>query len=322
LTIVISGGLAHEIFGGGAKAIPSFGPVHAKPQARNVATRPPAAVGATQIGPLAGTAAPRGVKAAPGPAGATSATTFSGLGSSGSAAGAVRYGQPGGPRLVQRDSSLTLASPPARMQGVANQVIATTEQQGGVVESSNVEIQGRSSYASFALQVPSGHLGRLIAALSALASVRALTQNTHDISDGYNQEAALLADRVAERAALLKQLAAATTAAQTASIQQKLSAIEHRISIEHRTIDTLLGEGHNATLQVNLVAGASPRHSKAVAGPLSRAFHDALHALEEILAIALIALAIILPFALSALALWWAAANLRQRARDRAIGAA
>jgi hypothetical protein len=320
LTIVISGGLLHGVFGGGTQ------PVRKTPSFSSAATHAPgikAVTPAARAGvhsTLNRTVAPLG--SSPVPQGTTSATTFSGpAGTSGSAAGPV-YGQAGGPRLVARGSSLTLASPPAAMQGVANQIVAATERQGGVVESSNVEIQGPSSYASFALQVPSGRLGRLIGALSALASVRALTQNTHDITDGYNKETALLADRVAERAALLKQLAAATSAEQTANIQRKLSAIEQRISIEHHTIDALLGAGHNATLQVTLVAGAAAKHSKVVAGPLSRAFHDALHALEEILAIALIALAIVLPFALTALAVWWAAASLRQRARDRAISAA
>ena len=322
LTIVISGGLLNGVFGGGtqpSRTTPSLsGAATHAPGIKAVAPAARAGVSAS-VAPLGSSA----VTQAPSNAtGATSATTFAGAaGTSGSAAGPANA-QARGPRLVQRGSSLTLASPPAAMQGVANQIVAATERQGGVVENSNVEIQGPASYASFALQVPSGRLGRLIGALSALASVRALTQNTHDITDGYNKETALLADRVAERAALLKQLAAATSAAQTASIQAKLSAIEQRISIEHHTIDALLGAGHNATLQVTLVAGAGAKHSKVVAGPLSRAFHDALHALEEILAIALIALAIVLPFALTALAVWWAASSLRQRARDRAISAA
>jgi hypothetical protein len=205
------------------------------------------------------------------------------------------------------------------MQAVANQLVAATEQQGGVVESSNVEIQGAASYANFSLAVPSGRLGALIARLSGLASVRGLTQSTHDITDGYNQETARLADSVAERAALLKQLAVAATAADATSIQHQIDALGRRIAAEHRAIDRLLTEGHTATLQVNIVPGPSTRHHSVAAGPLSRAFHDALHALEEILAIALIALAIVLPFALSALALWWAATTLRQRARERAI---
>ena len=296
-TIVISSGVLN-----GSKQAPHSARALGAPLTRTPAATPTA--NAHTLSPSVSTS---------GPVAATGAA-----GSSFAASPTLR----GAARLVHRDSTLTLATSPASMQGVANQIVAATERQGGVVENSNVEIQGPASYASFALQVPSGRLGRLIGALSALASVRALTQNTHDITDGYNKETALLADRVAERAALLKQLAAATSAAQTASIQAKLSAIEQRISIEHHTIDALLGAGHNATLQVTLVAGAGPKHSKVVAGPLSRAFHDALHALEEILAIALIALAIVLPFALTALAVWWAASSLRQRARDRASGAA
>ena len=299
LTIVISGGLLNGGSGGVSNLRPptTFVPKLATPNA---------VAHARGIAP-SGPTASFGATASPAPAGVS--------GSSNSAA-AVAPNARG--RLVQRDSTLTLATSPATMQGVANQLVAATEQQGGVVESSNVEIQGSASYANFSLAVPSGRLGSLIARLSGLASVRGLTQSTHDITDGYNQETARLADSVAERAALLKQLAVAATAADATSIQHQIDALGHRIAAEHRAIDRLLTEGHTATLQVNIVPGPSTTHSVA-AGPLSRAFHQALHALEEILAIALIALAIVLPFALSALALWWAATSLRQRARERAI---
>ena len=66
-------------------------------------------------------------------------------------------------------------------------------------------------------------------------------------------------------------------------------------------------QSRTATLHVSVIVGA--------------AFRRGLHALEEILAIALVALAIALPFALSALAVWWSAATLRQRARERAMRA-
>lgn len=296
LTIVISGGLLN----GG-----SVGTQHR--------SRGPVRVLGPALAPsgkLARPAVPTttfGVTATPAPA-ASGGASNSATSVAGSAHG----------RLVQRGSTLTLATAPATMQAVANHVVAATEQQGGVVESSNVEIQGSASYASFSLAVPSGRLGSLIATLSGLASVRSLTQNTTDITDGYNQETARLADSVAERAALLKQLAVAATAADATSIQHQIDALGRRIAAEHRAIDRLLNEGHTATVQVNVVPGASTRHSSA-GGPLSRAFDKALHALEEILAIALIALAIVLPFALTALALWWAAATLRQRARERAM---
>jgi archaellum component FlaG (FlaF/FlaG flagellin family) len=262
------------------------------------------------------TLAPTGATPAVGPAAVSGSTALAHPPSA--VDGASAQGGAAQPRLVQRGSTLTLASSAATMQAVANQIVVATEQQGGVVQSSDVNIQGPSSYASFSLRVPSGRLAPLIANLSALASVRALTQSTVDITDGYNQETARLADSIAERAALLKKLATVATSAEATTIQQQIDALGHRIAAEHRAISVLLNEGHTATLQVNVVRGASATHSS-TAGPLSSAFHKALHALEEILAIALIALAIVLPFALSALAVWWAGASLRQRARERAI---
>ena len=56
-------------------------------------------------------------------------------------------------------------------------------------------------------------------------------------------------------------------------------------------------------------------------GPIDRALGDALRVLDVALAIALVALALALPFALCGLAVWWAAASLRQRARERVIAA-
>jgi hypothetical protein len=241
-----------------------------------------------------------------GPAAATGSASLPSTNFSGSASG----------RLVHSDATLTLATSPATMQGVANQIVAATEHQGGVVQTSNVNIQGSSSAASFSLQVPSGHLHILISTLSALASVRALNQNTQDITDGYNQEQARLADNVAEHAALLKKLATAATVAQQTSIQQQLAKLQSRIAAEHRVIDRLLTQGRTAALQVTVVPGAGKR---AAVGPFATAFNRSLHALEEVLAIALVVLAIVLPFALTALALWWGLTVVRQRARERAM---
>ena len=253
--------------------------------------------------------------------GAASATPRAAVGASASAPATLLGPQAlpvgGAGRLVERRSTLTLATTPATLQAVANQIVTATEQEGGVVANSSVAVQGSASYANFELQVPSGHLAPLISTLSGLAGVRGLNQTTRDITDGYDKERALLADREAERASLLKQLATAATAASETSLQRQLNRVEARIAAEHHTIDMLLTEGHTAVLYVNVVPGASAKHS--TVGPLGTAFNRALHALEEILALALIALAIALPFALCALALWWAASGIRQRARERAM---
>lgn len=291
-TIVISSGL----LGGGA-------PRPVSPLERQLRPLPALATPRTS-GPASATnhagATAGGAPATPAPSSATAGV------------GALAPG-----RLVHKGSTLTLATAPATMQSVANQIVTATEHAAGVVQSSNVNVAGSASFASFSLQVPSGHLAPLIATLSTLASVRSLNQGTQDITDGYDQERARLADNVAAHAALLKKLATAPTLALQATIQQQLNRLEARIAAEHREIDRLLTAGRTATLQVTVVAG--PRAKSAVAGPFSGAFNKALHALEAILAIALVVFAILLPFALTALALWWGAASVRQRARERAI---
>ena len=281
LTVVLSGSVRHDLFGGGATS--------GSPIARRIATpshQAKAFAGATSNAPSA-IAAPAQPLARP--------------------------------RLVQKGSMLTLATPPAQLQRVANRIVAATEGDGGVVEHSNVDVQGSSSNASFSLQVPSGRLSHLIAQLSSLASVRSLVQGTTDITAPYDSETALLARRIAQRASLRRQLATAPTAAALAALQRHIAGLDRRIAIERATIARLRGEAANATLAVEVLPGAAARRSASHAGALTKAYHDALGALEEILAIALVVLAIVLPFALCALALWWAASVLRQRSRDRAL---
>jgi hypothetical protein len=228
-----------------------------------------------------------------------------------------------GSRLVHRDSTLELAAPVGRIQRVANGVVADTERAGGVVASSYVDVRGAAGGASFSLSVPSTHLGALIAAVSSLASVRSLTQATNDVTGGYDRFERLLAHRRAEIAALRRRLPAAT-AAQAASLRRRIAILRRLVAADLAGAAALAARSATAQLHVGVAVAPAPAHHAAAAGgsPLDRAARTALHALEELLAVALVVLAIVVPVALCALALWWGAAALRQRARERAIRAA
>ena len=293
-TILLSGSVRHDLFGGGvatpATPLLKHTPATAEPAIRT--SQPRAAAGANSG---ASAAAP-----APGPL--------------------APFGTDH--RLVAKGSSLTLATPPSQISSLAGEIVSATEAQGGVVEHSSVNVNGgASSFANFTLTVPSGRLGRLIAALSALAGVRSLNQSTQDITSPYRSETALLARRQAQLRSLRAQLAVAPSATAAASLRRQIGAVSHRISIERATIARLAGEASNATLSVAVVAGAAKKHGAVAPGALTRGYHDALHALQDILAIALIVLAIVLPFALCGLLVWWAAWSVRRRARERAIRA-
>jgi hypothetical protein len=221
-------------------------------------------------------------------------------------------------RLVARGATLTLASPPAQMQTVANEVVSNTERLGGIVESSSVDVRGRSSYASFSLSVPSTHLPALISSLSSLAGVRALDQSSSDITDSYDQARTQLADEKAQRAALIKALAAAGSLSAEQAIQQRIDRLDSKIAAATRRAGALLVRGNNAKVAVVIVASAAAAASGS-GGPVNRALNDALKVLDVALAIALVALAIALPIALVTLASWWAAATLRRRSRERVL---
>ncbi len=223
-------------------------------------------------------------------------------------------------RLVARNASLTLASTPGQMQTVADEVVASTVRLGGIVTSSNVNVHGMASYASFDLSVPSRKLPALIGALSSLAAVRALDQGTSDITNSYDAAAATLAEEKAQHAALVRALAAASTLAEQQALDAKLKALDARIAASSHRVGVLVSRGHNARVAVAIV----PAHAAAGAGaggPVNRALNDALAVLDVVLAIALVALAILLPTGLVVVGLWWSAVSLRQRSRERALAA-
>jgi hypothetical protein len=223
-------------------------------------------------------------------------------------------------QLIQHAASLTLATAPSQMQGVANEVVSSTEDDGGVVEHSNVAVHGPSSYASFSLSVPAAKLSQLLSSLSSLAGVRALTQSTQNLTSSYDDATTKLADERSERAALIAALARAQSTAQADQIQQRVDKLDAAIAATHVRVGALLSEGHNSNVQVDIVAGgAGAGHSSG--GPITRALDNALAVLDVILAIALVALAILVPVALCVLAVWWSGATLRQRARERAVSA-
>jgi hypothetical protein len=307
LSIVLSGNVRDSLFGGGSA--PTRAGVLEHPRSVPLEREPtiaPRSLNA-QSHKSASAGGAGAVASPPTPAAAAPNTAFG-----------VNAG-----RLVAKGSTLTLATPPTQISALASHIVSATEAQNGVVEHSNVNVNGgASSYASFTLSVPSGRLGHLIAALSSLASVRALNQSTHDITGSYESENSLLARRQAQLRSLRAQLLLAPTATAAAALRKQISGVEHRITVERATLGHLRSRADNATLSVQVVAGAAKKHHAGAVGALTRGYHDALHALQEILAIALIVLAIVLPFALCGLALWWAAWGVRQRARERAIRAA
>ncbi|HEX2703698.1 MAG TPA: hypothetical protein VHM72_09730, partial [Solirubrobacteraceae bacterium] len=146
----LPGGLAPALHA--HSAIPKTAPAPGSPASSHGPASGPTSATATELSPAAG----------------ASATAPAATGSTNFASNNVNPSN----RLVARAASLTLASTPAQMQTVANEVVSSTQRLGGIVESSNVSVHGISSYASFSLSVPVARLAQLVSTLSSLTAVR------------------------------------------------------------------------------------------------------------------------------------------------------
>jgi hypothetical protein len=221
-------------------------------------------------------------------------------------------------RVEQRGASLTLAGTPGEVQQLADGVSRVVNAEGGYVTSSQVQVETEgSSNATLVLSVPSARLTQTLAALGRLGSVRAETQSLQDITDPYDAAKRALGDAVAERSALLRALATATTQGQIESLHRRLAIAGGAISRARTAFGAISSQAANSTIEVTVVGDAKA----AGAGlTLSRGLHDAGRVLTVAGVIALIGLAALVPLLIVGLLLAFLARAMRRGARERALG--
>jgi Domain of unknown function (DUF4349) len=225
-------------------------------------------------------------------------------------------------RDVQRNAELTLSAPRGQLQRVSDRVVAATDRFGGIVASSNVSVDDQGgSQAAFELQLPTAKLDAALAAYSALAHVSSRSESSLDITDQTRAASDRLTEARAERLALLRQLAKATTPNQVASIHAQLGLVAGRIQQDDQDLRSLQRRASYATLQLTVTEsqGGSSGAGTGSWGP-GDAANSALDVLRATLGILLVAAASLVPLGLLALPAWWAAAALRRHRREQALG--
>ena len=237
-------------------------------------------------------------------------------------------GSPGsdgrGNRAVERSASLTLAARPRDIDGVSRRIQDKARDYGGFVLSSSVTSSPTGGGGDFQLRIPERNLDAAVAALSRLARVRERSQGAQDITAERVSARTRLRDARTERKSLLRQLAAADTPNETASIRQRLDIVSNEIEAARAAVRRVMNRANFATVSVTLVAD---RNAGAV-GPdeddnwtPGDAADDALRVLEVAAGIALIVLAVALPLALLAILAGLAARWTRRRRREHALDA-
>jgi hypothetical protein len=283
-------------------------------------------------------AASQSAPAAPGAAGSSGTTTIgsgSGAttigsasgGTSGSSAAATPAPAPvngNGKRQIVQSAQLQLSAAPNRIDDVAQQVFNVVGAENGIVNNSNVTAGGTpNGEAVFALSIPSANLSDTLTALSRLrgAHVLSRTDATSDITGQVGGAGQRLAEARALRRSLLKQLAAAVTTEQVASLKAQLHDADASISSDLSTLRKLQNQVAYSKIAVNIQAAAVPapvKHSGS-GFTIRRGAHDAGRVLVVVAGVALITLAVLVPVGLVAALLAWVGFAVRRRRRDQAL---
>jgi hypothetical protein len=223
---------------------------------------------------------------------------------------------------VQRDATLALTVPAQEVQRAADRVVAVTDRFAGIVQDSNVSTDDQGgSQANFDLLFATAQLDRALAALSSLGHVSARTQDALDITDALGSARHRLAESEAERLALLRQLARATSPSQIASIHAQLQLVAGRVSTDATAVRSLERRARYAHVQVT-ISERRPASSGGAGGGWTPddALRSALGVLQTTLGVLLIALASLVPLAVVGSLLWRGAVVVRRQRRERVLG--
>jgi uncharacterized protein DUF4349 len=222
-------------------------------------------------------------------------------------------------RRVDRTTRLELTT--TDVQGAADGVVRATQASGGFVQSSQVATGDGNGSATFVLRVPTSHLDNAVARLSKLGHVRSLQQSAQDITGAYDSAAARLAEAKAERRALLRALAKASTAEEISSLRARIADNRRDLQRYKAQFNAVRNRANYATIEVDVVG--RPHRSQPAPGGGSwspgDAARDAVRVLEVSAGVALVGLAVLVPLALLGAAGGLAAGAYRRRRREAAL---
>jgi hypothetical protein len=227
-------------------------------------------------------------------------------------------------RQIERSANLTLGTDPDQVQAVAGKVIEVVGRYRGIVLSSSVRdgAEGEAG-ATFELLIPSGRLGAALTDLSAIVDVRSRSENTLDITAPFVSSREHLRDARAEAEGLLRQLAAASTDSERASVKAQLRIVRGRIAAFRSQVDKLERRAKFSRVSLEVVTGNKPTIPGAGGGnwTIGDALHDAGRVLAVAAGIALVAAAVALPLALLGGGAWAARRVYLRRAREQTLSA-
>jgi len=219
-------------------------------------------------------------------------------------------------RVQQLGASITLTATPDEVQTLADRASRLAVSEGGFVRSSHVNEGEKAGEADLTLSVPSTKLNAALASLGQLAPVRSESQSLQDITSEYDQARQRLDYASAERQALLRALARASTEGEIDGLRARLAQNGGTIARARAALGTVAKQASTAEVEVTVVGDKSVGSEGLT---LHRGLHDADRVLTVTLVILLIAAAVLVPLGLLAIVLATARRAWLQHRRERVL---
>jgi hypothetical protein len=245
---------------------------------------------------------------------------------SSSSAAAASGTSSGASASIARDTSLAITAGSGRFDVAAARVPQIVAAAGGTVASSIVEAGSSGDHGSFALRVPSGRYESVLAQLSQLGRVTRRSEQTEDVTAAIVTAEDRLGDLRAERESLRRRLAATTDDARAVGLRDRLAAVRRQIARQRAEAVNLHQRARQVPIRLELSARHATTGGATPSGPgsgdrgrIAQALHDAGQVLTSIGAIAIVALAVLVPLGLVLALVWRGAALLRRRRREQGL---
>ncbi|MDO9356029.1 MAG: DUF4349 domain-containing protein [Solirubrobacteraceae bacterium] len=227
-----------------------------------------------------------------------------------------------GRRRVEQSVEMSVRVKSGGLDEAAGKVGDITRRAGGFVADSEVSMRTRGAgSATFTLQVASSKLDAAIGSLSDLGTVTRQDQQSVDITSSFDTANQRLGDAKAVRKALLRSLDKADSAGAIAALRTRIAdnrktiaGLESEIlQLDRRTNLTTIG------LSLNAPSGDAPSGDDDGRWTIGDALGDAGSVLGTVGGVLIVAIAVLLPFALIGGLGWSVYLVRRKRARDGAL---
>lgn len=220
-------------------------------------------------------------------------------------------------RVETRTTNMKLAVPESDVADASDEVIAATDRYGGYVSRSTVSRREPFSRASLELMIPAAEYQDALASISGLGNVRERFQETEDITVPYRRAESSLDRAVKTRDRLSRQRRAATTDAERNALTIRLRRAIRNVAAERQQLNAL--ERQVSFVAMGILIVGDDAAANAGETTIEGAWRIAQDLFTKVIAALIVALAVLLPFAILGGIGYATARQVRRRRSDGII---